>query len=419
MTGTGRAGRAAPALTAPLRHRPFRALAAGRTLLYFGNGLATVALAFAVLDATGSVAQLGLVVGARSLANVLLLLAGGVLADRMPRGLLLCGACAVAAGSQGLLAASLLLDAASLPLMLVLAAVNGAASAANLPAAAALVPQTVPAALLRQANALARIGMEGGRIIGMSFGTLLVALIGASGAIAADGAAFALAGVCFTAVRAVSPRRPSGPPADPLRELAEGWAEFTRRRWVWLVVVQFMVVNAAMSATVSVLGPAIADASFGRTAWGLLLTVNSLGMLLGGLLAARWQPRRALCYGVALIAVDAVPLLVLGLSPVLPVLFAAMFLAGMAVEQFTVAWEVSLQQNVPQERLARVYSYDALGSFLAMPLGQVAVGPVAEAAGAGPALVGAAALMLAATGVALTDRGLRTLRRVDGPAPAA
>src|SRR5690606_25880444 len=244
----------------------------------------------------------------------------------------------------------------SLPLMIVLAAVNGAAAAANLPAAAALVPQTVPAALLRQANALARIGMEGGRIIGMSFGTLLVALIGPGGAIAADGAAFALAGVCFLAVRSAAPGRPSDVAADPLRELAEGWAEFTRRRWVWVVVAQFMVVNAAMSAMVAVLGPAIADASFGRTAWGLMLTVNSVGMLLGGLLAARWQPRRALCYGVALTVLEAVPLLALGLSPVLPVLFAAMFLAGVAVEQFTVAWEVSLQQNVPQDRLARVYS---------------------------------------------------------------
>src|SRR5690606_14292452 len=270
VTGTGRAGGAAPELTAPLRHGPFRALAAGRTLLYFGNGLATVALAFAVLDATGSVAQLGLVVGARTLANVLLLLAGGVLADRMPRGLLLCGACAVAAGSQGVLAALLLLGAASLPLMIVLAAVNGAAAAANLPAAAALVPQTVPAALLRQANALARIGMEGGRIIGMSFGTLLVALIGPGGAIAADGAAFALAGICFLAVRSAAPGRPSDVAADPLRELAEGWAEFTRRRWVWAVVAQFMVVNAGMSAMVAVLGPAIADASFGRTSWGLM-----------------------------------------------------------------------------------------------------------------------------------------------------
>nr|MDT0657538.1 hypothetical protein [Micromonospora sp. DSM 115978] len=54
----------------PLRYAPFRLLVAGRTITMFGNAVAPVALAFAVLDLTGSARDLGLVVGARSLANV-------------------------------------------------------------------------------------------------------------------------------------------------------------------------------------------------------------------------------------------------------------------------------------------------------------------------------------------------------------
>jgi hypothetical protein len=69
-------------LTEPLRHRNFRRLTTGRTFTEFGNAVAPVALAFAVLDLTGSAIDLRLVVGARSLASVLLLLFGGVLADR-------------------------------------------------------------------------------------------------------------------------------------------------------------------------------------------------------------------------------------------------------------------------------------------------------------------------------------------------
>ncbi|GAB3489348.1 MFS transporter [Nocardiopsis coralliicola] len=411
-------GRSGPGLLAPLRHGAFRALAAGRTLLYFGNGLATVALAFAVLDATGSLAQLGLVVAARTLANVVLLLAGGVLADRMPRGLLLCGASGLAALAQGLLAALLLTGTATLPLMLVLAMVNGAAAAANLPAAAALVPQTVPAGMLRQANALARIGMEGGRLTGMSVGTLLVAFVGASGAIAVDAAAFVLGGACFAFVRVPAPRAAaSRPPSNPLRELAEGWSEFIRRRWVWAVVAQFMLVNVAWTAMVTVLGPAIADASFGRAAWGAMLTLNSAGMILGGLLAARWQPRRALAFGVALTFVETVPAIALGFGAAVPLLFALFFCAGIAVEQFTVAWEVSLQENIPQERLARVYSYDALGSFLAAPFGQAAAGPLAAAAGPGAVLVGMSALVIAATAATLCDPSVRRLEQHRTTAP--
>ena len=46
-----------------------------------GNSVAPIALAFAVLDLTGSARDLGLVVGARSLANVVFVLFGGVIAD--------------------------------------------------------------------------------------------------------------------------------------------------------------------------------------------------------------------------------------------------------------------------------------------------------------------------------------------------
>ncbi len=107
----------------------------------------------------------------------------------------------------------------------------------------------------------------------------------------------------------------------------------------------------------------------------------------------------------------AVPFLALtGPSP-LPVLFAAMFLAGVAVQQFDVAWEVAVQENVPGEKLSRVYSYDALGSFVAMPLGQVAIGPFAERFGPAPALVLVASLTLLATLAAVSSRSVRALTR--------
>ncbi|NYH51638.1 MFS family permease [Nocardiopsis arvandica] len=398
--------------TAPLRHPAFRGLALGRTLMAFGNGMASVALAFAVLDVTGSLTQVGLVVGARSVANVSLLLLGGVIADRLPRTLVLQGGCALAALSQGILGATLLAGAASLPLMVALSLVNGAAAAVNLPASAALTPQTVPRDLLRQANAAAGVGVQGGTFLGMSAGGAVVGLWGAGWAITMDAALFACAGAALLSVR-IPPTARVGEAgaADILSDIRDGWSEFVSRPWVWIIVLQFMVVNAGWSAATAVLGPAIADETFGRTAWGLLMAANSVGLLVGGVLAARWQPRRALVFGTALVAAHALPFLALtGPSP-LPVLFAAMFVAGVAVEQFTVAWEVSVQENVPQEKLSRVYSYDALGSFVAMPVGQIAIGPFAESFGPGAALVLVSSLTLLATLAAVSSRSVRTLRR--------
>ncbi|MDT0331281.1 MFS transporter [Nocardiopsis lambiniae] len=410
MTGIEETGRTT-GMGAPLRYGPFRALATGRLLMSLGNGLANVALAFAVLDVTGSLLHVGLVVGARSIANIVLLLVGGIIADRLPRSLVLRGGCALAALSQGVLGAALLTGAASLPLMVVLSLANGAAAAVNLPAAAALTSQTVPRSLLQQANAVIRLAGNGGTVMGLSLGGAAVAFVGPGWSITFDAVLYALAGAAFLTLRIPAGER-GAERANVLRDLVEGWREFTARSWVWIVVAQFTVTNAAWSASVAVLGPAIADETFGRATWGLILAAQSAGMLAGGFLAARWLPRRALVFGVSLVAVQAVPLYALSL-PASPLpLLAAMFVSGMAMEQFEVAWNVSVQENVPADRLSRVYSYDALGSFAALPIGQIAIGPVAASVGAGPALKLTAALTVAATLMALAVPGVRRLRRL-------
>lgn len=256
---------------------------------------------------------------------------------------------------------------------------------------------------------MAGVAKQLGMFAGMSAGGVLVGLVGPGWAIGVDALLFATAGVVFLFLRVPSTSARS---RGVLRDLLDGWSEFVARPWVWIIVLQFMVVNAGWSSVTAVLGPGIADDTFGRTTWGLLMAANSLGLLVGGVLAARWQPRRALLYGTALVTLQTLPFLVLaGPSPLVPLLFAAMFAGGVAVEQFTVAWEVSLQENVPPERLSRVYSYDALGSFVAMPVGQIAIGPVAEAIGPERSLLIVAGLTLAATFAAVATPSVRSLRR--------
>ncbi|MEV0245548.1 MFS transporter [Nocardia sp. NPDC050712] len=404
-------------MLAPLREPMFRRLAAGRITTFIGNAIAPVALAFAVLDLTGSVTALGLVVSARSIANVTLLLLGGVLADRLPRGVILQGASLAAALSQAATALAVLLDFASIPLLIALSVVNGAVSAASFPAAAALTPQTVPPTLLRQANAIVRIGINAALIAGASLGGMLAALAGPGWAIAITAAIFAIASICYARVRV--PSVTAAEPSTPLAELRAGWTEFTARTWVWTIVVSFMLVNAALVGGTQVLGPAIADDTIGRFAWGLVLGAQTAGALLGGILASRWQPRHALLFGTALVLVEAIPLLTLAHAPEFVLLLAAYFLAGIAVEQFTVAWDVSVQENVPPDRLARVYSYDAVGSFVAIPLGQIAVGPLSSAFGTAATLTGLAAVVVVAIAGALLVPSVRTLTRSDPSSRAA
>ncbi|MFD9888644.1 MFS transporter [Amycolatopsis sp. NPDC059027] len=396
-------------LLVPLRERNFRLLVTGRTFADFGNAVAPLALAFAVVDLTGSAVDLGIVVGARSLANVLLLLFGGVLADRLPRSVILQGTELAATVTQALIAASVLCGFASIPLLVALSLVNGAVAAISLPAAAAITPQTVSAAQLGQANALVRLLSNAGRIGGAAIAGVVVAAVGSGWAVAANSALFLGAALAYRGIRL--PRGTRVPDSKPLAELREGWREFASRAWVWIVVLQFMVVNAVAFGALMVVGPLIADDSFGRAGWGFALAVQTAGSFAGGLLAAHWQPRHTLMFGVLMVALDSIPLFTLGWSPVLLPLLFAMFVSGLAVEQFAVAWDVSLQENVPEDKLARVYSYDMLGSFIALPLGEISAGPLVEHVGREATLIGGGVLVVLATALALCSRQVRGLVR--------
>jgi HAMP domain-containing protein len=86
-------------------------------------------------------------------------------------------------------------------------------------------------------------------------------------------------------------------------------------------------------------------------------------------------------------------------------------MAGIGAQTFGVLWDTTMQQEIPQDRLSRVYSYDALGSFALIPLGLAAAGPIAEAIGTEKTLFAAGLISLAATLAVLLVRDVRTLER--------
>jgi MFS family permease len=187
--------------TAPLREREFRLLFTGRTISLLGGAMAPVALAFAVLDLTGSKTDLGLILTASQLPVVLFLLVGGIWSDRLPRNVVMVGANLVSALSQATLAALLITDRAEVWHLAALAAVTGAATAFYFPAASGVVPQTVPAGLLQQANALLSLALNATRIGGAALGGLVVAVVGPGTAIGFDAATYAVAALVIARMR--------------------------------------------------------------------------------------------------------------------------------------------------------------------------------------------------------------------------
>jgi MFS family permease len=401
---------------APLRYGPYRTLVTGRMINMLGSSIAGLALGFAVLDLNGSLSDVGYIVAVRTVLNVVFVLFGGVVADRLPRNLLMVGAAVLAGVSQATAATLFLTHTATMPVLLVLAAINGMAAALSQPASAAIMPQTIPSHLRKQANALFRLASNTIGIASLGIAGTLVAVIGSGWCVAFDAATFFIAAVFFAltrvprvadAVAATAEKRPG-----IVASLREGWREFIGHTWLWVVVVGFMLFNAAISGGIGVLGLHFADITVGRRLWSVVLAAETVGGIAGAFVAMRVRVPRFLAYGVATVGTGALLPLALVFSPNFFVLLAASFIGGVGMEQFGIAWETTMQENIEPDMLARVYSYDMLGSWVAMPIGQLAVGPAAAAFGARGAMLAVAIAMLIATVGMLASRSVRQLRHV-------
>jgi MFS family permease len=395
----------------PLTFPAFRLLLTGRLADNLAHAIAPIALAFAVLDLGGTPSQLGIVLACRAIPTVLLILFGGVIADRWPRHLVLVVANLVGAVTQGLVAVLLLTGAAEIWSLAAIEVVNGAASAFLFPAASGLTAQTVPATQLQPANALLRLGHNAAFITGAAGGGLLVAAFGSGWAFALDSLLYVGGAALLSRIRL--PRSDRLATGNVLRELKEGWVEFSSRTWLWVIVAVFAFFNAAWSGAFGTLGPVVADDTIGRAAWGMVLAAQALGMVAGGLIALRTRWERPLFVGTAMILLEAPLMIALGLHPQVVLLVALAFAAGIGIETFAVAWDVAMQSNVPEDKLSRVYAYDWFGSLLFIPVGQILAGPLAAGVGLREAIVASGVVVLLATVTALCVPSVRNLRRAE------
>lgn len=398
----------------PLRLRDFRLLFAGELVSLLGTAVAPIALAFAVLELTGSATDLGYVLAAGWAPQVVFILVGGVLGDRLPRTLVMVGANLLSAAAQGVAAGLLLAGVAHVWQLALLQAVRGTATALFFPAAQAVVPEIVETELLQPANALIRLAQNGSTVLGAGVGGILVAAAGPGWAIAFDAATYLASALILVWIRVTRVVREAG--QTIVRDLIEGWNEFRSREWLWVIVVSASVGNLVATASFGVLGPLIAKLYLGgAAAYGAILASQGAGFIAGGVLSLRWRPQRPLLVSVLFLLPTAAEIACYAAVRETAVIAAVGFLAGLGLEVFGVNWITALQQHIPRQVLSRVSSYDALGSFVFIPLGLVLAGPLAAQLGVTETLWLFLAIGLLSVAGALLSRDVRTLRRVDEP----
>jgi MFS family permease len=365
------------------RIRSFSLLWAGQTISRVGDFLYQVALAWWVLEHTGSAAAMSAVLIASFAPMLLFLLLGGVMVDRYPRVPVMLVS-DVARGAAVLTVGGLAL-AGRLALWHVYAAslLFGLVDAFFQPAVTAFVPEVVPPDDLPSANSLSSLSVQLGRVIGPGLGGAIIGLVGIAGAFMLNGASFLvsaafLAPLLFLSKRpalaAAEPGAEAGPPRSSLvGDLREGLGTVAGSPVLWISIAVFALTNVTLAGPYSVSMPFLVKDNLHKDVdtLGWLYAMFPIGYVLGVLWMGRLRRirRRGLVMNLGL-ALAAVMLGLFGLPQVpLAVLMAAAVVNGAALEAGNLAWVNLLQEKVPADKLGRVSSIDLLGSYVLIPVG--------------------------------------------------
>jgi MFS family permease len=402
-----------------LRDRDYLRFFGAQAISMFGDRMVGVALAFAVLELGGSATQVGTVLAMRALPLIACLLIGGVVADRTSRRTVLVSADLVRLGSQGALAAWLILGRPSVLLVGLLAGVTGAASGFAAPATTGLLPAVVGPERLAEANGLRATAFSAGELVGPLLSGVLVAVAGPGWALGIDALTFGASAMLLIGLQGAAAAAGRRVSESFLTDLRKGWHSFSSRRWLWTFVVYASVSNLLFGAY-KVLGPVLAHRSLGGAAtWGLLVSAMGAGTIVGGILALRMRPRRPMLVVVATCPSFAAPVAALAGTRVVPVIAFGALLAGIGLMLGNTLWETTLQRHVPSESLSRVSSYDWFGSLALDPIGLAIWGPIAAAIGIDASLWTASGLLVAGGLALFAVPEIRSLPAFPPPRTAA
>ena len=397
-----------------LRHRDFRLLFCGQATSNLGSNAVVVAMAIYVTRSTGSPSDLGLILAAQTVPFLLLLLFGGVWADRLPRHRVMVVSDVVRATIHGLLALLILIGSARVWEIAVIEGIFGVAWAFFQPAETGLMPQTVPEEEIQSARALMEVSWNLSMVLGPSIATAVVLTVGAGEAFALDALSFVVSALTLLPIRP----RMRGTATTTTREsvfheLRVGFREVASRPWVWVTISAFSVTLMCSYATWMSLGPAVTRDVYGAVGlYGVFVALYGIGCVVGTLLATVWRSRRPMRDTLLLAAVWPGMSIVVALGVPRGLAGGWMVIAGVQNGLFMVTWETALARHIPPAMLSRVSSYDWMGSLALLPIGFVAAGPLASVLGSRAVLGVGGAIGVVASLLTLIPRSTRQLGAV-------
>ena len=411
-----------PPVVATLRPKPwtvfssgaFRKLWIATTLSMFGDFFSYIAIAWLVLQLTGSSLALGTVLLAQALPRAVLMMVGGALADRLSARLTMLGSMSLRAIFVAPLAVLVLTGHVQLAEVYGIAIVFGIVDAFFWPARTSILPRVVADHELEPGNAVLNVTAQASVILGPVLGGLIVAVLGIGWAFVGDAACF-LVGALFilwlpAAARAASAKAHAdgGLGGQIVAGLRYAWADIGIR--VTLIVIA--VVDFAANGALGVGLPTLAHGRFaaGATGLGVLLGAWGVGATAGAVGAGfAPAPKRfgllivALCVwlGIGIVGVGLVPSLVLA-----ALLMGVSGVSTGVVNTYAVSW---LQRRTDPAMQGRVMSIVMLASMGLTPVAYGASGVIADVTPTLLFLIAGGMILACGVG-AIASRAARELR---------
>ncbi len=396
-----------------LRDRDFARFFAGYATSLLGTSMSALAVSFAVLDTGGTASDLGVVLAAGIVPQVLFMLGGGVLADRLGRRPVMLGADAARCAAQAALAGAVLAGRPALWVFVLLAAVRGTGDAVFTPALSGLTVELAPPDDLVNANALLSAARSAAVVAGPSLAGVLVALAGPGTVIALDAGSYAVSVLALASLRLPAARPRAA--RSYLEDLRDGWAEFRGRPWLVITTVQFTLFNLLTWGPYLLLGPVLSrDYLGGAGAWGAIMACYGGGSGLGAAAALGRNPRHPMIAATVATFGYGVPGLLLALHAPVAGVAAGALAAGTGSALAGTFSAAAEQQQLPAGVLARVTAFQVVTAFAFGPLAFAAAGPVAAVLGARTVLGFGAVWSTLSCAVVLA---LPAVRAVTAPPP--
>lgn len=381
-----------------LRHRPFALLWTGQTTSRLGDSLYRIALSWWVLEKTGSAVAMGAVLVFSQVPMLIFLLIGGVVVDRLPRLRIMFTSDVLSGLVISFVAVFSWLDLLQIWHIYIASMIFGFVEAFFFPAYQAVIPQITPSELLTSANSLNGLSQRVTGIVGPALGAALVAAGGTSVTFGLDALSFFISAVCVlpmlrSNIDKVQGQEKTGPEKrsvgaslkDGFNDLREGFRLVMTIPWIWISILVFGLFNIMEAGPRAVAMPFLVKQDLGADVGllGLLGSAASLGFVVGMVWLGQYVRlhRRGLLGYLATVGTGAA-LLPFAFKLPIPVLLASMFMSGMCTSVFALIWTHTLQEMVPGNMLGRVYSIDALGSFVLLPIGFSLSGWATDAFGA-------------------------------------